>query len=81
MPTPIGNFISREVYDNRLRSVHDIQARTSCRFVDVSGGKEMANGKSWRVGVQLTCLRRRELTSSIERIGSATSHPYRPCLS
>ncbi|KZT19145.1 P-loop containing nucleoside triphosphate hydrolase protein [Neolentinus lepideus HHB14362 ss-1] len=48
MPTPIGLFISRHVYNNRLRTVHKIHVRTSCRFVDVSEGKEESSGNSWK---------------------------------
>ncbi len=49
MPVPIGNFISRKVYANRLKTEHAITANTCCRFVDVSHGKEVFRGGSWVV--------------------------------
>ncbi|KAF8969177.1 P-loop containing nucleoside triphosphate hydrolase protein [Flammula alnicola] len=48
MPTPIGAFISREVYKNRLKTRHSISDPQSCRFVDVSNGSEEAMGHSWK---------------------------------
>ncbi|KAG6821288.1 hypothetical protein H0H93_000148 [Arthromyces matolae] len=46
MPIPIGNFISKEVYCNRLKSDHKIKTWDSCSFVDVANGKEQKSGKS-----------------------------------
>ena len=49
MPIIIGNFISRHVYDSKLKTEHQIDALRCCRFVDVSNGEEIKNGKSWTV--------------------------------
>ncbi|KAG6856899.1 hypothetical protein H0H87_012480 [Tephrocybe sp. NHM501043] len=51
MPTPIGTFISREVYAGRLKSVHPITTWNSCSLIDVASGRE-EKGKeshSWMV--------------------------------
>ncbi|KAJ3570489.1 hypothetical protein NP233_g4369 [Leucocoprinus birnbaumii] len=47
MPLLVGNYISREVYDSRLKSVHSISTNACCRFVDVVNGQEQRMGKSW----------------------------------
>ncbi|THG92920.1 hypothetical protein EW026_g8158 [Hermanssonia centrifuga] len=47
MPTPLGNFISDEVYDKRLKSVHKIHEISCVSFVDVDKGTEKRCGKSW----------------------------------
>ncbi|KAG5339814.1 hypothetical protein C0989_003495 [Termitomyces sp. Mn162] len=47
MPTPIGNFISQEVYNGRLKSVHPIEEWLSCSFIDVATGREEKCGNSW----------------------------------
>ncbi|KAF9456616.1 P-loop containing nucleoside triphosphate hydrolase protein [Collybia nuda] len=47
MPVPIANFISRNVYTNRLKTEHPIKALTSCVFVNVPTGKEEKKGHSW----------------------------------
>ena len=49
MPMPIGDFISRRVYANRLKSQHSIHDRSSCRFVDIKQGKEVRVGHSFKV--------------------------------
>ena len=49
MPTVIGNFISRRVYQEKLGTVHPIKTNDCCRFVDVSNGKETKKGVSWVV--------------------------------
>ncbi|OBZ72566.1 Regulator of nonsense transcripts 1 [Grifola frondosa] len=46
MPVPIGGFISRHMYNGRLRTQHDVHARSSCRFVDIRG-TEQKSGNSW----------------------------------
>ncbi|KAK0216394.1 P-loop containing nucleoside triphosphate hydrolase protein [Armillaria fumosa] len=48
MPHPLGNFISREVYDNRLRSEHNIKDPSCIAFVDAKHGSEKKSGFSWR---------------------------------
>ncbi|KAK7444835.1 hypothetical protein VKT23_015152 [Stygiomarasmius scandens] len=42
MPIPIGNFISRAVYDNRLRSKHNVDNLSCVSFVDVRGQEQKA---------------------------------------
>jgi len=54
MPTVIGHFISRHVYDSKLKTEHDIHVRACCRFVDVSNGKETKKGVSWVVCLPYT---------------------------
>ncbi|OJT11526.1 ATP-dependent helicase upf1 [Trametes pubescens] len=48
MPTPLGDFISEEVYENKLKSVHNITDRSAVRFVDVWKGREELVGSSWK---------------------------------
>ncbi|KZP07663.1 hypothetical protein FIBSPDRAFT_677479, partial [Athelia psychrophila] len=47
MPVPIGAFISRHVYEGKLRTQHNITASSSCRFKDVPNGEELLVGCSW----------------------------------
>ncbi|KAA1467651.1 hypothetical protein DENSPDRAFT_257146 [Dentipellis sp. KUC8613] len=47
MPTVIGNFISNHIYDGRLQTVHKLDSWDTCRFVDISKGKEEKSGHSW----------------------------------
>lgn len=49
MPVPIGNFISNNVYDGRLKTVHRINSDACCRLVNVQKGKEAQKGFSWIV--------------------------------
>ena len=49
MPTVIGDFISRQVYDSKLFTEHAITTHTCCRFVDVNDGEEIKRGVSWMV--------------------------------
>ena len=53
MPVPLGDFISKHVYDSRLRSSHDIKAHTCIKFVDVRKGAEDSAGSSWKVRLTL----------------------------
>ncbi|KAJ2974699.1 hypothetical protein NUW54_g11853 [Trametes sanguinea] len=48
MPIPLGDFISVQVYDSQLRSVHAISDRNTVRFVDVRKGAEERVGSSWK---------------------------------
>ncbi|PBK86089.1 P-loop containing nucleoside triphosphate hydrolase protein [Armillaria gallica] len=48
MPHPLGNFISREVYDNRLRSENDVADPSCIAFIDAKYGNEEKCGFSWR---------------------------------
>ncbi|PIL32979.1 hypothetical protein GSI_05097 [Ganoderma sinense ZZ0214-1] len=51
MPVPLGNFISRTVYDSKLKSehdVHDIKTSKCVLFVDVRKGAEERAGDSWK---------------------------------
>ncbi|TFY60455.1 hypothetical protein EVJ58_g5145 [Rhodofomes roseus] len=47
MPAPIGRFISKHVYDNRLKTIHSTISRRSCVLIDVCHGKETKTGHSW----------------------------------
>ncbi|KZP25208.1 hypothetical protein FIBSPDRAFT_734498 [Athelia psychrophila] len=47
MPVPIGAFISRHVYEGKLKTEHKITTASSCRFKDVQNGKELLVGGSW----------------------------------
>ncbi|KAG2139017.1 AAA domain-containing protein [Suillus clintonianus] len=47
MPVVIGNFISHHVYDQKLRTMHEITSKTACRFLDVKTGREEKAGHSW----------------------------------
>ncbi|KAJ7274279.1 P-loop containing nucleoside triphosphate hydrolase protein [Mycena haematopus] len=47
MPTQLGNFISKRVYNNQLKTVHSDETQC-CHFVDVKGSKEVpGSGSSW----------------------------------
>ncbi|KAK0433858.1 P-loop containing nucleoside triphosphate hydrolase protein [Armillaria borealis] len=48
MPRPLGNFISREVYNNRLRSENNITDPSCIAFIDTKYGTEEKSGFSWR---------------------------------
>ncbi|KDQ57098.1 hypothetical protein JAAARDRAFT_130885 [Jaapia argillacea MUCL 33604] len=49
MPPQVGDFISKAVYEGQLNSnpQHPIVNTTSCYFIDVVNGQEMANGDGW----------------------------------
>ncbi|KAI6123604.1 AAA domain-containing protein, partial [Pisolithus thermaeus] len=47
MPSAIGDFISQEVYDGKLKTCHADSINLPCRFVDVRRGQEERSGKSW----------------------------------
>ena len=49
MPVPLGDFISHEVYNSKLKSVHKITDGSCVRFVDVRKGAEESVGSSWKV--------------------------------
>lgn len=49
MPTPLGDFISVEIYNSQLESVHDITDGSCLRFVDVWKGSETSVGSSFKV--------------------------------
>lgn len=55
MPVPIGDFISKHVYDGKLQSnpLHPVHNRHACQFFDIGEGKEVADGKSWKVSLKL----------------------------
>ena len=55
MPVPLGNFISRTVYDSQLKSEHriqDIKTSKCVLFVDVRKGSEERAGESWKVRIR-----------------------------
>ncbi|KAL1724450.1 P-loop containing nucleoside triphosphate hydrolase protein [Schizophyllum commune] len=47
MPVFLGNFISKRVYNNKLKSEHPIRTPTCIRFVNVARGQERSVGTSW----------------------------------
>ncbi|KAG2074289.1 hypothetical protein BDR04DRAFT_1008715 [Suillus decipiens] len=47
MPFVIGSFISRHVYNQKLMTVHNIDSKAACRFVDVKWGQEQKAENSW----------------------------------
>lgn len=49
MPTPLGDFISAEIYNSKLESVHNITDGSCVRFVDVRKGLEASAGSSFTV--------------------------------
>lgn len=49
MPLPLGNFISRQVYDDKLFSKHPVSAMSCVAFVDARKGTELKTGFSWKV--------------------------------
>ncbi|KAI0697439.1 P-loop containing nucleoside triphosphate hydrolase protein [Cytidiella melzeri] len=49
MPTPLGNFISHEVYNSKLKSEHKIHDYSCVAFINAAKGQEAACGKSWTV--------------------------------
>ncbi len=53
MPIPLGNFISREVYNSKLLSRHSIGDKSCIAFIDASKGMEVSVGKSWSVRTHL----------------------------
>ncbi|KAJ6531913.1 P-loop containing nucleoside triphosphate hydrolase protein [Mycena capillaripes] len=46
MPTQLGTFIGKHVYDNKLQTVHRNTSQC-CRFIDVKKSKEVQKGSSW----------------------------------
>ncbi|KAK0483001.1 P-loop containing nucleoside triphosphate hydrolase protein [Armillaria luteobubalina] len=48
MPHPLGTFISREVYNNRLRLENNITDPSCIAFIDAEYGTEEKSGFSWR---------------------------------
>ncbi|PIL32978.1 hypothetical protein GSI_05096 [Ganoderma sinense ZZ0214-1] len=48
MPVPLGDFISKHVYDSRLKSSHAITSAACVMFVDVRKGAEAPAGSSWK---------------------------------
>ncbi|KAK0482995.1 AAA domain-containing protein [Armillaria luteobubalina] len=48
MPYPLGNFISREVYNNQLRSENTIMDPSCIAFIDAKYGTEEKSGFSWQ---------------------------------
>ena len=46
---PIGDFISKRVYNGKLISRHIITQTSCCRLVDVADGEEKSEGQSYIV--------------------------------
>lgn len=49
MPIPLGEFISHNVYNKKLRSVHKTCDPSCVVFIDAWKGKEEQVGTSWVV--------------------------------
>ena len=49
MPTYIGSFLSRHVYDDHLVTEHTVEDKECCRFIDVEHGREEKSGNTCRV--------------------------------
>jgi hypothetical protein len=49
MPEALGNFISQNVYESRLKSEHSSKSPSCVAFVDVNKGWEIKDGFSWKV--------------------------------
>ncbi|KAG6918475.1 hypothetical protein DXG01_014102 [Tephrocybe rancida] len=47
MPTPLGQFISKHVYDGKLKSEHNITTMSCVSFINVPNGAEAKSGFSW----------------------------------
>ncbi|KZT73689.1 hypothetical protein DAEQUDRAFT_743114 [Daedalea quercina L-15889] len=47
MPKPVGTFISKHVYNGRLKTSHEVTSRRSCILVDIHHGKETKSNNSW----------------------------------
>ncbi|KAK0445637.1 P-loop containing nucleoside triphosphate hydrolase protein, partial [Desarmillaria tabescens] len=56
MPHPLGEFISREVYNNRLRSEHGIKDQSCIAFIDTKTGTEENSGFSWRNAAEIRTI-------------------------
>ncbi|KAF8317738.1 P-loop containing nucleoside triphosphate hydrolase protein [Clavulina sp. PMI_390] len=56
MPTPIGDFISRHVYEGELQSRHRIQSRECLRFIDCPKGQEVTQQLSWANAEEATVI-------------------------
>ena len=56
MPQELGRFISTHVYDDKLRSVHEVSDLACVAFVNASKGREEQQGTSWVVStIQCIC--------------------------
>lgn len=49
MPVPIGDFISANVYKQKLSSQHEIKGMDCVAFIDVAKGNEIKRVSSWTV--------------------------------
>ncbi|KAI6108084.1 hypothetical protein F5141DRAFT_1005498 [Pisolithus sp. B1] len=47
VPSAVGDFISRKVYDGKLKTCHANSVSLLCCIVDVRRGQEKQSGKSW----------------------------------
>ena len=82
MPTIIGNFISRHVYNSKLLTTHKIRSQTCCRFVDVRNGEESKKGLSWMVSITFQIRHRsfRSFKTHSERGRGQGLSPHRQTL-
>ncbi|KAL5498110.1 hypothetical protein ACEPAH_2240 [Sanghuangporus vaninii] len=56
MPNEIGEFISRSVYQSKLKSMHPIDGWNCMKFIDVWNGSEEKVGKSWKNGREVQTI-------------------------
>jgi hypothetical protein len=49
LPIPLGDFISENVYNGKLRSQHEIVDYSCIAFINVWKGEETRQGSSWLV--------------------------------
>ncbi|KAL5510974.1 hypothetical protein ACEPAG_3693 [Sanghuangporus baumii] len=56
MPNEIGGFISRSVYQSKLKSTHPIDGWDCIKFIDVWNGNEEKAGKSWKNGREVQTI-------------------------
>jgi hypothetical protein len=49
LPVPLGEFISKNVYEGKLRSEHSVTDYSCVTFIDVWKGKETMQGSSYLV--------------------------------
>ncbi len=80
MPIPLGNFISDEVYNKKLKSVHKINDISCVSFVDVDKGTEESCGKSWTVCSCAVSLTELTLTFRLELVRGSSYRDSRETL-
>ncbi|RDB17534.1 hypothetical protein Hypma_001245 [Hypsizygus marmoreus] len=56
MPVQLGNFISRYVYQGKLKSNHGLNDTSCVAFIDVSKGEETRSGFSWTNAAEIQTI-------------------------